>query len=124
MLLNEFFGSYNFKHSKSASHDEELKLKNEALCNDVLEYILNNDNLHKTSFFSIAEKVVREATKEHKTDLWMPLAEKGCLEFYKFSEMKEDPRKVFSKEFREDLCDRLAEHYQSDILKGVYNLGK
>lgn len=124
MLLNEFFGHFDFKNHKPKSQDEELKIKNDKLCDDVLEYILNNDQLHKKVFFPIAEKVVREATKEHKSDIWMPLANKGCMGFYKERDLKEDPRQLFSKEFREDLCDRLAEHYQNDLIKGVYNLGK
>lgn len=124
MLLNEFFGSFDFKTHKSKSQDDEIKIKNDKLCDDVLEYILNNDRLHKQEFFPIAEKVVREATKEHKSDIWLPLANKGCMSYYKDQDLKEDPRKLFSKEFREDLCDRLAEHYQNDLIKGVYSLGK
>jgi hypothetical protein len=123
MLLNEFFGSHDFK-SKSKSSDEELKVKNSALCDNVLEYIINNDNLHKTMFFPIAEKLIREATKEHKSEIWMPLANKGCMGFYKMSEMKDNPNRVFPEEFRKELCDKLAEHYQNDILKGMYKLGK
>jgi hypothetical protein len=123
MLLNEFFGSHDFK-SKSKSSDEELKVKNSALCDNVLEYILNNDHLHKTMFFPIAEKLIKEATKEHKSEIWMPLANKGCMGFYKMSEMKDNPKRVFPEEFRKELCDKLAEHYQNDILKGMYKLGK
>jgi hypothetical protein len=123
MLLNEFFGSQDFK-SKSKSSDEELKVKNSALCDNVLEYIINNDNLHKTMFFPIAEKLIKEATKEHKSEIWMPLANKGCMGFYKMSEMKDNPNRVFPEEFRKELCDKLAEHYQNDILKGMYKLGK
>lgn len=123
MLLNEFFGSYNFK-TKSSKSDEELKVKNDELCAEVLEYIINNDSLHKTTFFPIAEKLIKEATKEHKSDIWMPLVNKGCMGFYRAAEMKDNPNKVFSEEFRKDLCDKVAEHYQTDILKGMYKLGK
>lgn len=123
MLLNEFFGSFNFK-SSSSKKDEDMRLKNEALCDDVLEYIINNDSLHKTMFFPIAEKLIKEATKEHDSDIWLPLVNKGCMGFYKMAEMKENPNKIFTKELRKELCDKLAEHYQSDILKGMYKLGK
>jgi uncharacterized protein YpiB (UPF0302 family) len=123
MLLNEFFGSYNFK-SKATNSNEELKVKNDGLCADVLEYIINNDSLHKNVFFPIAEKLIKEATKEYKSDVWMPLANKGCMSFYKMAEMKDNPTKIFPEEFRKELCEKLAEHYQSDILKGLYKLGK
>lgn len=123
MLLNEFFGSYDFK-TGSNKHDEDAKMKEADLVSEVFEYIINDDNLHKTDFFPIAEKVVKEATKEQKSDLWMPLATKGCINYYKENEMKDDPKKIFTMEMRKDLCDKLAEHYQGDILKGIYNLGK
>ncbi len=122
MLLNEFFGSYTFKTGSNKT-DEDARMKEADLVAEVFEYIINNDALHKTEFFPIAEKVVREATKEHKSDLWMPLATKGCVKFYKENEMKEDPKKIFTVEMRKELCNKLAEHYQGDILKGIYNLG-
>lgn len=123
MLLNEFFGSFNFK-SDTNKKEEDTRIKNERLCDDIFEYIINNDSLHKTLFFPIAEKLIKEATKEHDTDLWLPMVNKGCMGFYRMAEMKENPNKVFTKEFRKELCDKLAEHYQNDILKGIYNLGK
>jgi uncharacterized protein YpiB (UPF0302 family) len=125
MLLNEFFGNYAFKTgSDNATSKEDAKMKEDDLCNDVFEYIINNDKLHKEEFFPIAEKVVREATKEHNSDLWMPMANKGCMQFYKENKMKEDPKKIFTMEMRKELCSKIAEHYQGDILKGIYNLGK
>lgn len=123
MLLNEFFGSYAFK-TDARKNKEDDRIKDEDLVSEVFEYIINDDDLHKSEFFPIAEKVIKEATKEQKSDLWMPLATKGCIRFYKENEMKEDPKKIFNMEMREELCDKLAEHYQSDILKGTYNLGK
>jgi hypothetical protein len=125
MLLNEFFGNYAFKTGNDhATSKEDAKIKEADLCDDVFEYIINNDKLHKEEFFPIAEKVVKEATKEQKSDLWMPMATKGCMQFYKENKMKEDPKKIFTMEMRKKICDKLAEHYQGDILKGIYNLGK
>jgi hypothetical protein len=54
----------------------------------------------------------------------MPIVNKGCMEFYSATKMKENPREIFTEEFREELCQKMAEHYTPDILKGVYNLGK
>jgi hypothetical protein len=126
MLLNEFFGLSNKfeEEGKKPAKKEKDPEQNKSLGSDILEYIINNDRLHKTDFFTIAEKIVIEATKEHKSDVWMPLVNKGCMEFYRMTEMKENPKEIFPEKFRKELCDRLAEHYQNDILKGVYDLGK
>jgi spermidine synthase len=125
MLLNEFFGSINLKNNPESSKKEEhQKIKQEGLASDVFEYIINNDKLHKTVFFPIAEKVIKEATKEQDPKVWMPIVNKGCMEFYSATKMKENPREIFTEEFREELCQKMAEHYNPDIIKGVYNLGK
>jgi spermidine synthase len=125
MLLNEFFGTINLKNNPESSKKEEhQKVKQEGLSSDVFEYIINNDRLHKTVFFPIAEKVVKESTKEQDPKVWMPIVNKGCMEFYSATKMKENPREIFTEEFREELCQKMAEHYTPDILKGVYNLGK
>lgn len=123
MLLNEFFGRMNLKSSKSTTDEEDHKLKEESMCEDILEYIINDDSLHKKVFFPIAEEIVRNPTTDHSTDVWMPLVNKGCMKFYRENELKEDPTKLFPKKFREELCTRLAEHYNKDILKGIYDLG-
>jgi hypothetical protein len=125
MLLNEFFGNYAFKTGNdNATSKEDAKLRQEDLCNDVFEYIINNDKLHKEDFFTIAEKLIKEATKEHDPSIWIPIANKGCMQFYKENKMKEDPKKLFTAEMRKELCSKISEHYQGDILKGIYNLGK
>ncbi len=125
MLLNEFFGTINLKNNPESSKKEEhQKVKQQGLASDVFEYIINNDRLHKTVFFPIAEKVVKESTKEQDPKVWMPIVNKGCMEFYSATKMKDNPREIFTEEFREELCQKMAEHYTPDILKGVYNLGK
>lgn len=103
---------------------DETKLKEAGLADEIFEFIINDDHLYKKVFFSIAEKIVKEATKEHDAKEWMPMVNKGCMKFYEQAQMIEDPKQIFSKEFREEMCARLADHYQPDILKGVYNLGK
>lgn len=123
MLLNEFFGSYTFK-TDTNKKDEDSRLKEESLIADVFEYIINNDSLHKEEFLPIAEQIIKHPTQEQKSDVWMPLATKGCVKFYKENKMREDPKQIFTKEMRKELCAKLAEHYQGDILKGIYNLGK
>lgn len=124
MLLNEFFGHINLKPFKSSTDEEDRKLKEEGMFEDIVEFIINDDTLHKKVFFPIAEEIVRKPAEEHKPDVWLPLVNKGCMKFYRENELKEDPAKLFNKKFREELCTRLAEHYNKDILKGVYDLGK
>lgn len=123
MLLNEFFGKQTFGN-KQGQKEENDKSQEESLLGEILEYIINNDRLHKECFMPIAEKIYRRPTKECQSSMWMPLAEKGCLGYHKAAELKENPGKLFSKEFRENLCNKIAEHYQSDVIKGVYQLGK
>lgn len=122
MKLYEFFGNYSFNTGKN--HEEDKKVQEEDLAEQVFEYIINNDNLQKTEFFPIAEKIFKEATKDQSSVVWMPMVNKGCMEFYRRNEMKDNPKKVFTKELRERICNRMAEHYQADILKGTYQLGK
>lgn len=124
MLLNEFFGRLNIKNDKPSKNEENDKLQETQMLEDILEYIINDDNLHKKVFFPIAEEIGNKPTAEHTPEVWMPLANKGCMKFYHKFDLKENPTKLFSKEFRESLCTRLSEHYNSDILKGMYQLGK
>jgi hypothetical protein len=125
MLLNEFFGRLNIKNDKpSAKEEENDKLRETQMLEDVLEYIINDDTLHKKIFFPIAEEICNKPTAEHSANIWMPLANKGCMKFYHGFGLKENPSTLFTKEFRESLCNRIAEHYNGDILKGIYKLGK
>ena len=123
MLLNEFFGHLKVKTHGKPSMDEDKKLKEEGMLEDVFEFIINDDTLHKTVFFPIAEEIGRSPSKEHDPKEWLPLANKGCMKFYHKFDLKDNPKELFHKKFREDLCTRLAEHYNGDILKGIYNLG-
>jgi len=123
MLLNEFFGRMNLRTSSSSKEQEEIKIKEEGMSEDIFECIINDDDLHKKVFFPIAEEIVNKPTEEHDPSIWMPLVNKGCMKFYRQHELKEDPKKLFSKKFREDLCTKMSEHYNKDILKGAYNLG-
>ena len=124
MLLNEFFGRLNVRTGGKPSNDEDKKLKEEGMLEDIFEFIINDDTLHKTAFFPIAEEIGNKPAEEHKPETWMPLANKGCMKFYNKFDLKENPKELFHKKFREDLCTRLAEHYNGDILKGIYKLGK
>ena len=43
---------------------------------------------------------------------------------YHHKKLKERPAKVFTKEIRDDLCERLFDHYREDIIKGKYKIGQ
>jgi hypothetical protein len=122
MKLYEFFGNYNFNTNKTTSEDK--KIQDESVAEQVFEYIINNDVLQKTEFFPIAERIFKEATKKQDHKIWLPMVNKGCMEYYRRTEMKGNPTKIFTDELRERLCNRMSEHYQADILKGTYQLGK
>ena len=51
MLLNEFFGRLNIKNDKPSTNKETDKLQETQMLEDILEYIINDDNLHKKIFF-------------------------------------------------------------------------
>jgi hypothetical protein len=53
---------------------------------------------------------------------FMPMVNKGCMEYYKKKKMEGRPEKLFDKEMREELCQRLYDHYYEDVIKGSYKL--
>ena len=55
-----------------------------------------------------------------KCSRWL---KKGCKEYYQDKKMKEKISRVFPKEFRESLCNRMHDHYYDDIKTDKYKLG-
>jgi hypothetical protein len=43
------------------------------------------------------------------------------MEYYREKQLKDDPKDMFTKEFQEDVCKMLDDHYRKDILKGEYH---
>jgi hypothetical protein len=129
MKLLEFFGKPIEIHqdkndSRKPGEDPKLNREEEdQLANDILEYILNNDELHKKQFLPVARKLHKNPTTHHKPDVWLALVNKGCMEFYKERDMSGDPIDLFNKEFRSDLCKKFSDH-NKHILMGEYNLGR
>lgn len=121
MLLKEFF-------SKPIDIEGNQKRKDQAdpkLDDDLFWYIVDHDKIHKDYFFPIARKMqgLKECGPEKILELFMPMVEKGCREYYEYKELKGKLGKVFSKELREELCKRLYDHYRDDVQKDKYNLG-
>lgn len=119
MLLNEFFKPTQEVGQKKA--DEQ----NPKLGDDLFWFIIDHDKLHKDYFFPIAKKLhsLKECGPEMILDMFMPMVIKGCKEYYADKKMTGKLGKTFSKELREELCQRLYDHYNDDVKKDIYKLG-
>jgi len=130
MKLYEFFGTINQSSNQESSQDPN-SLKNEdkkELEDQLFWFIIDHDDLHK----EFALPNFREINKAHRQDkkisnhdwkIWMPMVKKGCVKFYEDHDVKGDPRDIFNKEVRINLCKRLVDHFHKDIINGEYELG-
>ena len=124
MLLNEFFGKtidINKELSKN-SDDKEMH-------DDLFWYILDHDKLHKDYALPIAKKMKQQSMKEELDKEqcikeFLPMVNKGCMEYYQHKKMKNNPDKVFSKELRKEICEKLFNHFREDVDKDAYKLGR
>jgi hypothetical protein len=121
MLLNEFFGK-NIDPIKNMNKGRDEK----NIGDDLFNYIIDHDKLHKDYFFPIATKIAKkkgDVSKEETCKEFLPMVLKGCKEYYEHKKMKGKLGKVFSKELRSDMCERLLDHYKDDIVNGKYKVG-
>ncbi len=121
MLLNEFFGK-NIDPIKNMNKGRDEK----NISDDLFNYIIDHDKLHKDYFFPIATKIAKkkgDVSKEESCKEFLPMVLKGCKEYYEHKKMKGKLGKVFSKELRSDMCERLLDHYKDDIVNGKYKVG-
>lgn len=116
MRLNEFFGNYNIS---STSED-----KSQDNSDDLFWYIVDHDKIHKDYFIPIAKKLknIAECGQDEVYELFMPMVNKGCKEYYTSKKLQGKLSKQFPKQLRETLCQRLYDHYHEDILKNKYKL--
>lgn len=124
MLLKEFFGSAIKAGNKMIDGKDRDKDQND----DLFWYILDHDKLHKDYFLPIAQKIKKQHNENHedKTAImkeFMPMVNKGCVEYYNKKKMAGKIGKLFPKNVREDLCEKLYDHYYEDIIKDHYTLG-
>lgn len=128
MKLFEFFGQLTFKKDHeddkfSLSREEKAELED-----SLFWYILEDDELHKKHFMPIA-KNLKARYDNHEDDSskdwkeWIPMVNKGCLKYYKDHDIPGDPKDIFNKKLRKELCKRIENHYRNDILNNEYNLG-
>lgn len=130
MKLFEFFGRLDLDYMQKKKDDEGLnREQEEILIDNVFWFILDNDRLHKKYFLPAAAKLKKiydtKTLKDDKHDykIWIPMVNKGCVEYYKKHDVKGDPNDVFNKKVRKDLCKKLVNHYHKDIVNGEYKLG-
>jgi hypothetical protein len=124
MLLNEFFGR-PVKLGKSQDKDNN---KDQGKNDELFWFMLDHDRLHKDHFFPLAQRIKKDIkanrlNKDECMSTLKPMVEKGCMEFYAHHKMTGRPGKLFPKEMRDDLCERLFDHYVDGIKKDHYKLG-
>lgn len=124
MLLKEFFGSPINTETK----DRRERPDGIENTDDLFWFIVDHDQLHKDYFLPIAKKI-KQTHNESRFDKekilrdFMPMVEKGCKEYYTKNHLIGRLGKLFPRALREELCNRLFDHYYEDILKDQYNLG-
>jgi hypothetical protein len=119
MLLNEFFG----KAIDVSKKIDAKKDNNDNLLNNLFYYIIDHDKLYKEYFLPIAKLMIKnEGMGKKCTEEFMLMVKKGCLEFYKKNKMKGEPKKLFPKEMRDELCEKLHDHYREGIIKKEYKI--
>lgn len=118
MRLYEFFGK-----SKDVLDHLDKNREDQAMSDDVFWFIIDHDLLHKHHFHPIAVKIKKNPDNVDLKKEFMPMVEKGCMEFHHFNKIKGHAENLFGKEFKEDLCERLYNHFREDIIKDNYNIG-
>lgn len=130
MKLYEFFGvpTYETSHDDPRDAlDKRPKYDKDKLEDDLYWYILDHDKLHKECWMPLAQEItekIKNKTLDRKVyeKKFMPMVNKGCMEYYKEYQMTEDPRDVFPKDLRKGICQRLADQSFDDIEQEEYKL--
>ena len=121
MKLLEFFSKPIDISANQKDRDQKQAVKKD----DLFWYILDHDKLYKDYFCPLAPKLksLKEFSPEIIQDLFMPMVKKGCKEFYVNKKLNGKLGKVFPKDLREELCQKLYEHYKEGLEKNQYKLG-
>ena len=120
MKLLEFFNK-PMDPNKGKKNDKSM----EKLDDELFWYIIDHDKLHKDYFFPIAKKLksLKECGRKMVLELYMPMVEKGCKEFYHTKKMQGKLGAVFPLKFRESMCHRLHDQFYDDVQTDKYKLG-
>jgi len=123
MLLTEFFGK-----AVDPIKDLHKGRDDKNISDELFWFIIDHDKLHKDFFHPLASKIKKanqdgHVDKEEQIDAFMPMVKKGCKEFYTYNKMQGKLGKIFSEELRNDMCERLYDHFKNDIIKDKYKIG-
>lgn len=131
MKLYEFFGGSNYSINKTKEDQTHSSITTqedrEKLVDDTYWFILDDDQLHKEFLLPLARKISdlkksKKFDKEKFLKEWLPMVNKGCMKFYKEKQMIEDPKDIFTKQVRKDLCQRLCDQTCEDVDNNEYKL--
>lgn len=115
MLLQEFFGRPLDLKPKSEEKDKSSQN------DEMFWYFLDHDRLHKDYAIPLCQRIKKAHGKGNVdtkalVDSFMSMVEKGCMEYYHHKKLTGKPEKLFSTEMKEEMCQRLYDHYCEDIL--------
>lgn len=131
MKLYEFFNVPAHDQNPNKDSRDDVNGQTEAdkdkLADEVFWYILDHDQLHKDHFIPLSKEIAeKQKSKEFDhgkyVNKWMPMVNRGCMEFYKEAKMDRDPKDIFPLDMRKSLCHRLADQHHTDIEKGEYKI--
>ena len=131
--LREFFGNFHHDFGDHSKNNRDIFSKKSELTdeqfNDFFNFIIDHDDLHMGHVLPLA-KQISVLQKKKKFDhgkfikKWLPLVNKACFEYYKDRKLEGDPKDIFTKKVRQDMCRKLADHFHNDIEQGEYQLGE
>jgi hypothetical protein len=129
MKLCEFFGNISHDANKETKKDPNKMDKEEEnrLSDEIFWFIIDDDDLYKKYFMPIARELKKTLDDEHDLHdykVWKPMVNSGCIKYYEENDIPGNPKEIFNKKFRIDLCKRLAEHFHKDVVGDEYDLGK
>ena len=124
MKLNEFFG-------KPHKLDKDLSKKSneQSMNDDLFWFMVDHDRLHKDYVMPLAKKIKHDHSKntldkQRIVELFGPMVDKGCMEYYNNRKMQGNPKTLFPKELRKEMCEKMYDHFREDIIKDNYQLGQ
>lgn len=115
MLLKEFFGRSLDVKPKS---EEKDKLSQN---DELFWYMLDHDRLHKDYALPLSQRIKKAHHKGNPDtksliNAFMPMVEKGCMEFYHRKKLTGKIDKLFPEDMKEEMCQKLYDHFCEDIL--------
>lgn len=125
MLLKEFFGPAISVGKKQLDNNSDVATQDD----DLFWFIVNHDRLHKDYFMPLARTFKKRHAENNVNESqcikeFMPMVKKGCMEYYSKNKLEGKAEKLFPKELRERMCQRLYDHYYEDVINDSYNLGE